>query len=114
LLEKHDIGKVFFHAVSSTLEKCGHTMRGGSIVDATLISAPSSTKNEKKERAPEMRQVKKGNERHIWPRPVVNGKKNLGICSDARIDTASALRGSVLMVYALPVPIIFSAWYAVP
>jgi IS5 family transposase len=65
LLEKHDIGKVFFHAISSTLEKYGHMMRGGSIVDATLISAPSSTKNEKKERDPEMHQVKKGNEWHF-------------------------------------------------
>jgi IS5 family transposase len=65
LLEKHAIGKVFFHAVSSTLEKCGHMMHGGSIVDATLISAPGSTKNEKKERDPEMHQVKKGNEGHF-------------------------------------------------
>ena len=49
---------------------------------------------------------------HIWPRPVVKGKKNLGICPDARIDTASALRDSALMVYALPVLIIFSAFSA--
>jgi len=62
LLEKHNIGKVFFRAISSTLEKCGYMMRGGTIVDATLISAPSSTKNEKKERDPEMHQTKKGNE----------------------------------------------------
>ena len=65
LLEKHNIGKVFFHAIASTLEKCGYMMRGGSIVDATLISAPSSTKNEKKERDPEMHQTKKGNEWHF-------------------------------------------------
>jgi len=65
LLEQHNIGQVFFHAISSTLEKCGHMMRGGSIVDATLISAPSSTKNEKKERDPEMHQTKKGNTWHF-------------------------------------------------
>ena len=40
-------------------------MRGGTIVDATLISAPSSTKNEKKERDPEMHQTKKGNGWHF-------------------------------------------------
>ena len=40
-------------------------MRGGSIVDATLISAPSSTKNAKKERDPEMHQTKKGNQWHF-------------------------------------------------
>lgn len=62
LLEKHDIAKVFFHAFTSTLEKCGYMMRGGSIVDATLIQAPSSTKNEKKQRDPEMSQTKKGNQ----------------------------------------------------
>jgi IS5 family transposase len=65
LLEKHNISKVFFHAIASTLEKCGYMMRGGTIVDATLISAPSSTKNEKKERDPEMHQTKKGNEWHF-------------------------------------------------
>ena len=62
LLEKHGIGKVFFHAFNSTLEKCGYVMRGGTIVDATLIQAPSSTKNEKKQRDPEMCQTKKGNQ----------------------------------------------------
>ena len=40
----------------------GHIMKGGTIVDATIINAPSSTKNEEKARDPEMHQVKKGNE----------------------------------------------------
>jgi IS5 family transposase len=62
LLEKHNIAKLFFHAISSNLERHGYMMRGGTIVDATLISAPSSTKNEKKERDPEMHQAKKGNQ----------------------------------------------------
>jgi len=62
LLEKHNIGKVFFDAIKRALEERGHMMRGGTIVDATLINAPSSTKNEKKERDPEMHQTKKGNE----------------------------------------------------
>ena len=44
------------------LTERGHMMRGGSIVDATLINAPSSTKNEKRERDPEMHQTKKGND----------------------------------------------------
>ena len=61
LLEKHNIGKVFFDAIARALAERGHMMRGGTIVDATLISAPSSTKNEKKERDPEMRQTRKGN-----------------------------------------------------
>jgi IS5 family transposase len=65
LLETHNIGKVFFDAVAHTLEKGGHMMHGGSIVDATLISAPSSTKNEKRERSPEMHQTKKDNDWHF-------------------------------------------------
>ncbi len=62
LLEEHNIAKVFFQAFTSTLEKCGYLMRGGSIVDTTLIQASSSTKNEKKERDPERHQTKKGNQ----------------------------------------------------
>ena len=62
LLEKHGIAEKFFQAFNGTLEKCGYLMRGGSIVDATLIQAPCSTKNEKKQRDPEMCQTKKGNQ----------------------------------------------------
>lgn len=65
LLESNGIGKVFFNAISTTLARCGYMMRGGSIVDATLISAPSSTKNASKSRDPEMHQTKKGKEWHF-------------------------------------------------
>lgn len=65
LLEKHDIGKTFFTAITSTLDKAGVMMRGGSIVDATIIGAPSSTKNAEKKRDTEMHQTKKGNEWHF-------------------------------------------------
>lgn len=65
LLEEHNIGQVFFQAISRTLKKCGYMMQGGSIVDATLIQAPSSTKNAEKKRDPEMHQTKKGNEWHF-------------------------------------------------
>jgi len=60
LLEEHNIGKVFFNAIARALAEYGSMMRGGTIVDATIISAPSSTKNEKQERDPEMCQTKKG------------------------------------------------------
>lgn len=49
LLEAHGIGKLFFDAINRCLEQAGRMMRGGSIVDATLISAPSSTKKQGKE-----------------------------------------------------------------
>ena len=65
LLEEHGIGKLFFEAINRCLERAGRMMRGGSIVDATLISAPSSTKNREKKRDPEMHQTKKGNQWHF-------------------------------------------------
>jgi len=65
LLEQHSIGKVFFQAIARTLDKCGYMMRGGSIVDATLIEASGSTKNKQKQRDPEMRQTKKGKTWHF-------------------------------------------------
>ena len=65
LLEEHGIGKLFFDAINRCLERAGRMMRGGTIVDATLISAPSSTKNREKKRDPEMHQTKKGNQWHF-------------------------------------------------
>jgi len=62
LLEEKGIGKLLFDAISRYLEKCGRVMHGGTIVDATIISAPTSTKNAEKARDPEMHQTKKGNE----------------------------------------------------
>jgi IS5 family transposase len=62
LLEKHGIAKKFFESFNRALESNGYMMRGGSIVDATIIQAPSSTKNASKQRDPEMRQTKKGNQ----------------------------------------------------
>lgn len=62
LIEESGLGKAFFDAINRCLEQCGHMMKGGTIVDATLISAPSSTKNASGNRDPEMRQTKKGNQ----------------------------------------------------
>lgn len=62
LLEENGLGKAMFEGINHALEGAGQMMRGGTIVDATIINAPTSTKNEKKERDPEMHQTKKGNE----------------------------------------------------
>ena len=50
LLEEHHIGEQIFADVNSRLEECGLIMHGGSIVDATIVSAPSSTKNKEGKR----------------------------------------------------------------
>lgn len=62
LLEEHGIGEIIFNDIKKALDNAGLIMHGGTIVDATLIAAPSSTKNEKGERDPEMHQTKKGNQ----------------------------------------------------
>lgn len=65
LLEKNNIGKMFFDAVARNLDRHGYMMRGGTVVDATLVSAPRSTKNAQKQCDPEMRQTKKGNQYYL-------------------------------------------------
>jgi transposase, IS5 family len=62
LLEKHDLGRKLFERVHEYLEARGLKVNAGTIVDATIISAPSSTKNASKSRDPEMHQTKKGNQ----------------------------------------------------
>ena len=60
LLEKHDLATDMLRVVNDILQAKGLTMKKGTVVDATLIAAPSSTKNAQGERDPEMHQTKKG------------------------------------------------------
>jgi IS5 family transposase len=62
LLEKRGLGEKLFESQNEIFENEGWIMRGGSIVDATIIAAPSSTKNATGTRDPEMHQTKKGNQ----------------------------------------------------
>jgi IS5 family transposase len=62
LLEKHDLATDMLRVVNDILQAKGLTMKKGTVVDATLIAAPSSTKNADGERDPEMKQAKKGNQ----------------------------------------------------
>jgi len=61
LVEKHQLAEAIFAEVRTLLEEKRLLLKSGTIVDATIISAPSSTKNEAGKRDPEMRQTKKGN-----------------------------------------------------
>ncbi|MCG9722879.1 IS5 family transposase, partial [Shewanella sp. Isolate7] len=65
LLEKHKLTRKLFQTVNQWLSDCGVMMTQGTLVDATIIQAPSSTKNKKNERDPDMHQTKKGNEWHF-------------------------------------------------
>ena len=62
LLEKHQLGQGLFEEIKGQLEAKGMRLREGTIVDATIIEAPSSTKNRTGQRDPEMHQTKKGNQ----------------------------------------------------
>ena len=64
-LERHDLTRALFDEVGAVLEERGLLMRQGTIVDATIIAAPPSTKNKEKSRDPEMHQTKKGNQWHF-------------------------------------------------
>ncbi len=62
LLEAHQLGERLFARIGAYLAAQGMKVSRGTIVDATIIAAPSSTKNRQKERDPEMHQTKKGNQ----------------------------------------------------
>ncbi|NMI19824.1 IS5 family transposase [Xanthomonas hortorum] len=62
LLETHGLAGRMLEAVNAHLARKGQSLRSGTIVDATLIAAPSSTKNADHARDPEMHQTKKGNQ----------------------------------------------------
>jgi len=65
LLEKHNLAQAILDTVNAHLAARGYRLREGTVVDATLIAAPSSTKNRRGARDPEMHQAKKGNQWHF-------------------------------------------------
>lgn len=77
LLETHDLATQLFAAVNAHLHACGLTLQKGTIVDATIIHAPSSTKNATGQRDPEMCQTKKGNQ---W---YFGMKAHIGVDADS-------------------------------
>ena len=64
-LERHKLGEKLFAEINRHLDEHGLKMREGSIVDASIIAAPSSTKNKEKKRDPEMHETRKGNQWHF-------------------------------------------------
>jgi IS5 family transposase len=90
LLEKHKLGEALFRTVNKHLKSKGVKVSTGTIVDATIISAPSSTKNADKERDPEMHQTKKGNQ---W---YFGMKAHIGVDTRTRtIHTITATAANV-------------------
>lgn len=65
LLETHQLTERIFETINALLAAKGLILKEGTVVDATIIAAPSSTKNRSGERDPEMHQTKKGNQWHF-------------------------------------------------
>ena len=77
LLEKHDLAPQVLGIINAGLAQHGLMMKTGTVVDATIIAAPSSTKNKTGERDPEMHQTKKGNQWHFGM------KAHIGVDADS-------------------------------
>lgn len=83
LLEEHNLFKALFEEINKHLTEKGFLMKSGTIVDATLLSAPSSTKNQTGKRDPEMSSTKK------------NGKWHFGMKTHIGVDVESGLVHSI-------------------
>jgi IS5 family transposase len=89
LLEKHRLGEAIFAEVGKVLQARGLKLSGGTIVDATLIAAPSSTKNAEQRRDPEMKQTKKGNQWHFGMKVHVGADAKTGVVHAAVVTAAN-------------------------
>lgn len=79
LLEAHSLGKKMYDEISQHLDSQGLILKEGTIVDASIIAAPTSTKNKDGVRDPEMHQVKKGNEWHFGMKMHIGVDDELGL-----------------------------------
>ena len=86
ILEKHKLAPKILQTINDLLRSKGLMLRAGTVVDATLIAAPSSTKNASGERDPEMKQSKKGNQ---W---FFGMKAHIGV--DDESDLVHTVRGT--------------------
>jgi IS5 family transposase len=91
LLEEHHLTESIFNAINAHLASKGLFLREGTIVDATLIAAPPSTKNKSGERDAEMHQTKKGNQWHFGM------KAHIGV--DAQSGLVHTLVGTAANVH---------------
>ena len=96
LLEKHDLGRKMLKMVNEYLARCGVRVSTGTIVDATIIHAPSSTKNVEGKRDPEMHKVKKGNQWYFGMKAHVGVDSRQGIVHSAEATAANTADSKML------------------
>jgi transposase, IS5 family len=96
LLEKYQLTKKIFEKTQQYLTEKGLLLREGTIVDATIISAPSSTKNQDKTRDKEMKQTKKGNQWYFGMKAHVGTDTRKGLAHSV-VVTDAAVHDSQVM-----------------
>lgn len=89
LLIYNGLQEQLFAQVVKLLQQKGLLLKKGTIVDSTIIAAPSSTKNQDKQRDPEAHQVKKGNEWHFGYKAHIGVDKDSGIVHTLKVTAAN-------------------------
>ena len=99
LLEEHGLGRAVFDEINAHLAARGHGLRAGTIVDASIIDAPPSTKNGKEERDPEMHQTRKGNQWHFGMKAHIGVDAESGLAHS--LETTAANESDVATAHAV-------------
>jgi IS5 family transposase len=89
LLDKHKLGEALFAKVGEVLQARGMKVGTGTIVDATIIGAPSSTKNADKQRDPEMHQTRKGQQWYFGMKMHIGVDSRTGLAHSAVVTAAN-------------------------
>lgn len=89
LLESNKLGEALFARVNEELKGRGYKVQTGTIVDATIIGAPSSTKNKQKARDPEMHQTRKGQQWYFGMKLHIGVDSKTGLAHSARVTAAN-------------------------
>ena len=90
LLETQGLGMGLFEEINTHLASLGHRLKTGTIVDASIIDAPSSTKNRRGERDPEMHQTKKGNQWYFGMKAHIGVDAESGLAHSLATTAANA------------------------
>ena len=96
LLEKHNLTKKIFDETQRYLKEKGLLLREGTIVDATIINAPSSTKNREGKRDEEMKQTKKGNQWYFGMKAHVGTDTGKGLVHSVVVTNAAVHDSQVM------------------
>ena len=89
LLEKHGLSQKLFESINEELRHQGLLLQQGTLVDASILSAPTSTKNSKGERDPEMHQTKKGNQWYFGMKMHIGADESKGVVHTLEVTPAN-------------------------